>query len=70
MSEKQQNERAPRCTKCSDGDGEWDFGEVNLCQDCWEAYCDATFWESRQGLFTTPIADAKFGFTAPTKETK
>lgn len=53
-----------KCTRCGaiSGPGEamWDFGDTNLCQMCWEAYCSATYWESEGGVFQTPKADKEF----------
>ena len=32
------------CTKCGKYKAEWDIGDDNLCQMCFEAYCSDEYW--------------------------
>ena len=43
------------CTKCHKNEAEW-FGlfSDDLCQECWEDWCDATWRASCGGLVETP----------------
>ena len=34
------------CSRCGEPADGWPAdGDGELCQNCWEAYCDATWWE-------------------------
>ena len=42
-------ERIEICTNCHqpDPNGQvWDFGDLVLCQECWEEFCNQKFWEA------------------------
>ena len=41
------------CTECHKEEAEWDFGEDNYCQMCWESYCSELWWASLGGRFET-----------------
>ena len=36
---------ADKCTRCVQDEAEWDFGDENLCQLCFEADCSESWWE-------------------------
>jgi hypothetical protein len=33
--------------KCGEQSGGWPY---EMCQDCWEAYCDMTWWKEVENL--------------------
>ena len=33
------------CTKCNKEESEWDFGEEQLCQMCFEEVCSDDWWD-------------------------
>lgn len=44
------------CPACGAPSDDWPH---DFCQDCWEAYCDAMWWETEGGVYV----ESK-GFTA------
>ena len=38
-----------RCSKCGSVEAEWTFGEIRLCQECWEEYASTTWWNAITG---------------------
>lgn len=45
------------CDPIDESDTFWEFGDIVLCQNHWEAYSSGAWWDSHGGVYETETND-------------